>query len=151
MSESSNALLVATRQLFHDHWDSWREIVDGLETSALNWKPGDETNSIAVLVAHSCDASRFLMATAAGIELDRDREAKFETVTTGAAELSGLINATAAEIDEYIDQIDNSSLIAEHARPGRTHTGAWWLLHAIDHNREHIGQAYLTRQLYEQR
>ena len=63
------------KQLLHEQHNEWRKIVSGLNAEALNWKPGDDTNSLAALVAHTCDAERFLMAIAVGIKLDRDREA----------------------------------------------------------------------------
>ena len=139
------------RQIFHDQHKRWREVVTGLDAEAMNWKPGEETNSIAVLVAHTCDAERFLMATALGITVDRDREAKFRTVVTGADELLKIIDKTEAEIDDYIDRLNGDLLAAEHSLPRRTHTGAWWAFHALEHSTEHIGQALLTRQMYEQR
>ncbi len=70
----------AMRSIFYDQHKRWREVVTGLDAEALNWKPGEDTNSLAALVAHTCDAERFLMATALGITIDRDREAKFRTV-----------------------------------------------------------------------
>ena len=139
------------RRIFHDQHKRWREVVTGLDAAALNWKPGEDTNSLAALVAHTCDAERFLMAIALGIKLDRDREAKFRTVVTGADELLKLIDETEAETDDYIDRLNNDLLVAEHSHPGRTHTGIWWALHGIEHSTEHIGQALLTRQMYEQR
>lgn len=139
------------KQLFQEQHDEWRRIVTGLDAEALNWRPGDETNSLAALVAHTCDAERFLMAIALGIKLDRDREAKFRIVVSGADELMRLIDETEAEVDGYIDRFTDDSLITEHSLPGRTHPGAWWSLRALEHSREHLGQALLTRQIYELR
>ena len=139
------------RRIFKDQHNRWREIVTGLDEAALNWKPGEDTNSLTALVAHTCDAERFLMATALGITIDRDREAKFRTVVTGTDELLKLIDETEAETDSYIDRLNNDLLVAEHSLPGRAHTGIWWALHGIEHSTEHIGQALLTRQMYEQR
>ncbi|MBC8247841.1 MAG: DinB family protein [Deltaproteobacteria bacterium] len=139
------------RRIFQDQHNRWREVVTGLDAAALNWKPGEDTNSLAALVAHTCDAERFLMATALGITIDREREAKFRTVVTGTDELLKLIDETEAETDGYIDRLNNDMLVAEHSLPGRTQTGIWWALHGIEHSTEHIGQALLTRQMYDQR
>ncbi len=139
------------RRIFHDQHNRWREVVTGLDAEALNWKPGEDTNSLAALVAHTCDAERFLMATALGNTVDRDREAKFQTVVSEADELLKLIDETEAETADYIDRLNNDLLMAEHSLPGRAHTGIWWALHALEHSTEHIGQALLTRQMYEQR
>ncbi len=138
------------RCIFHDQHKRWREVVTGLDTEALNWKPGDDTNSLAALVAHTCDAERFLMAIALGITIDRDGEAKFHTVVNETDELLKLIDETEAVTDDSIDRFTEDLLVSEHSLPGRTHTGIWWALHAIEHSTEHIGQALLTRQMYEQ-
>lgn len=139
------------RRIFHDQHNRWREVVAGLDAAALNWKPGEDTNSLAVLVAHTCDAERFLMATALGITVDRDRESKFRIIASRADVLLKIIDETEAETDDYIDRLNDDLLVAEHSHPGRTHTGIWWALHSIEHSTEHIGQALLTRQMYEQR
>ena len=139
------------KRIFNDQHNRWREVVTGLDAEALNWKPGEDTNSLAALVAHTCDAERFLMATALGNTVDRDREAKFRTIVTGADELLKIIDETEAETDDYIGRLTGDLLAAEHSHPGRTHTGIWWALHGIEHSTEHIGQALLTRQMYEQR
>ncbi len=141
----------AMRSIFYDQHKRWREVVTGLDAEALNWKPGEDTNSLAALVAHTCDAERFLMATALGITIDRDREAKFRTVVAEADELLKLIDETEAETDDYIERLTEDLLVSEHSLPGRTHTGIWWALHGLEHSTEHIGQALLTRQMYEQR
>ena len=151
MSDAVHALKTAAHDIFHVQNEEWREIVIGLDTEALNWKPGTETNSIAVLVAHTFDATRYLTASAAGIELDRDRESKFGYSTPSSEKLIAMIDDSEREINGYINRVTTDLLIEDHARPGRTHTGAWWLLYALQHAREHIGQAHLTRQLYEQR
>lgn len=148
--EGIQAIKDATKAIFHEQHASYRSVVEGLSADALNWKPGDETNSIAVLISHAMDAELFLMASSVGIELDRDREAKFKVVASSAEEMLRVIDETERDVDGYIDAMTGELLAADHARPGRTHTGAWWFLHAVEHSREHLGQAFLTRQLYEQ-
>jgi hypothetical protein len=53
-----------------------------------------------------------------------------------------------------IDQVTAEDLDAMRTRPNdrlnREKPGIWWLLHSMRHTREHIGQMFLTRQLYEQ-
>jgi hypothetical protein len=50
--------------------------------------------------------------------------------------------------------VTETDLETDRTRPserlGRIKPGVWWLLHAVRHSREHIGQMYLTRQMYEQ-
>ena len=51
--------------------------------------------------------------------------------------------------------IDWSALVTTHARPGadvKTEVlASWALIHALEHLREHEGQMFLTRQLWDQR
>jgi hypothetical protein len=139
-----------TKEILHDQHREWRKALAGLDANVLNWKPGKETNSIAVLVAHTFDAERFLMATVLGVKFERDREAKFRTVVAAADELLKIIDETETEVDAYLDRLTVDSLLSDRVLAGGTHSGAWGPLHAIEHSREHLGQALLTRQMYEQ-
>ena len=139
------------RRILHEGHDAMRGIVADLDAEALDWRPGADTNSIAALVAHSLDAERFLVTTAAGIEIQRDRDAQFRVRAAGSDVLLALIDQLEAEVEGYLADLTADRLTMQIARPGRIHDGLWWLLHALEHSREHIGQAMLTRQLHEQR
>lgn len=140
-----------SRMVLHTQHASWKEIVTGLSSDALNWKPGAQTNSIAVLLFHALHAERSLVAAAAGTQLPRDREAEFRVTASGADALLSLIDETEKDVDGYITMLTGDHLSQEVARTTRIRTGCAWLLHALEHGREHVGQAYLTRQLWEQR
>lgn len=148
-----DALKAAAKQVLGEQKKAMRAVISGLDGTALNWKPldGQETNSIAALLAHALDAERYLIASSVDITLDRDREAQFRVEVESAADLLALIDRTEAEVNGWIDSLTAAHLATEVARPNRTHPGAWWLLHAIEHSNEHLGQAMLTRQLYEAR
>jgi uncharacterized damage-inducible protein DinB len=148
-----DALKTAAKQVLAVQKQAMRDVVSGLDAEALNWKPldGQETNSIAALFAHALDAERFLIASSVDVTLDRDREAQFRVEVASADELLALIDRTETEVNGWIDSLTEESLATEIARPNRTRTGAWWLLHAIEHSNEHVGQALLTRQLVEAR
>ena len=53
----------------HEGHAAMRAVVAGLPVPALDWKPGDETNSIAALVVHALDAERHLTAAVADLSL----------------------------------------------------------------------------------
>jgi uncharacterized damage-inducible protein DinB len=148
-----DALRAAAKQVLGTQKKAMREVVSGLPAEALNWKPlgGQDTNSIAALLSHALDAERYLIASSVDVTLDRDREAQFRVEVESAGELLALIDRVEAEVNGWIDSLTEARLAAEVARPNRTHTGAWWLLHAIEHSNEHVGQALLTRQLWEAR
>lgn len=156
MSSTIDALKLAANQVLDRQLEEWREIVAGLDAAALNWKPGNDTNSISALVAHSMDATRYHLANALGITLDRNREEKFDHEAASADDLLALIDSTETDMRDYISRLTEDVLPVEQTRPSsitgsRTHNGAYYLFHALQHNREHIGHAGLTRQLYEQR
>lgn len=151
MSDATNAVRESVRTILHDQHRRWREVISGLDAEALNWKPGDETNSITVLASHALDAERFLLASSVDATIDRDREAQFQVEAAGPDELLSMIDQFERDIDGYLDQMTDASLAAEVERPGRTRTGAWWVMHAVEHSCEHVGQAELTRQMWQQR
>ena len=121
-----------------------------LGPALLDWKPGEETNSIAALIAHTLDSERALTAIVAGVTLPRDREAAFRVSALDSKRLVAMIDATEREVDGFLAGLTGDRLDATIERPMRTASGASWLLHAAVHSREHIGQATLTRQLAEQ-
>jgi uncharacterized damage-inducible protein DinB len=156
MPETIEALQTAVNQILDGQLAEWRKIVSGLDADALNWKPGEDTNAISALVAHSMDATRYHLANTLGVTLDRNREEKFEHEAASADDLLALIDRTEADMRDSVSRLSEDGLPVEHTRPSsvtgsRTHNGAYYLIHALQHNREHIGQAGLTRQLYEQR
>jgi len=138
------------RTFLHDGHTAMRALVDGLSPAALNWKPGEETNSIAALVTHALDAERHLTAAVADLSLVRDREAAFRVQGLTRAELAAMIDATEQDVDGHLALVTHDRLAATIVRPNRTATGAGWLILVAAHSREHLGQASLTRQLAEQ-
>ncbi len=145
----------AVESTLREQHDVLRELVRGLNPAVLNWSPGPDMNSIAVLVGHLLDAERYLVAAALGEVVERDRERWFRYQAESDAALLELIDRTEAETRERLSRVTAESLVTEFSPPndrlGRRYTGVRWLLHAVQHNREHIGQALLTRQLAEQR
>ena len=151
MNAAVDAIREGARMILHDQNRRWRDVVTGLDSEGLNWKPGADTNSIAVLVYHAFDSQRYHLANSLDIELERDRDLKFLTKAAGADELLSLIDEVEREANLYLDGMTIDTLSAVVDRPGRVRTGAWRALHALQHNGEHVGQAELTRQLWEQR
>jgi DinB superfamily len=147
----SDPIPTADIQAFlHEGHDAMRTLVAGLPASALDWKPGEETNSIAALVAHALDAERHLTAAVADLTLPRDREAAFRVVGLTGVDLMALIDAAERDVDRQLGLVIPDRLETTIVRPNRIETGARWLIRVAAHSREHIGQASLTRQLAEQ-
>jgi uncharacterized damage-inducible protein DinB len=150
VSTAAEATAALYAGYFHEAHAAMRTVVSGLSPELLDWKPGEETNSIAALIAHTLDAERALTAIVAGVTLPRDREAAFRVGGLGAGRLLAMIDVADREVDGFLGGLTQDRLDAPIERPARTASGAFWLLHAAVHSREHIGQATLTRQLAEQ-
>lgn len=128
-----------------------RRIVAGLPAKALNWAPGPDTNSIAVLVTHLLGAEHYWLAAAAGRPIARERDAEFQAHADAATVLLAQIEAADRRNPDLIRAITAETLastVTDHH--GRQSNGAWCLLHALEHAGQHRGQSALTRQLWEQ-
>jgi uncharacterized damage-inducible protein DinB len=155
MSDPVQTLRDGLRRQFRDQHAMMRQVVQGLDLDALNWLPGADTNSIAQLLGHALESERFLTATAMNVAMTREREAPFHIIVPSVEDVLALIEQTASELDSVLNHLSAEQLAREVTRTistgETTRTGAQWLLLAVAHAREHIGQALLTRQLYEQR
>lgn len=154
MADALESVRSGMKQVLAEQHQSWHEVLDGLSPEALNWTPGPETNSITVLVTHSLGAEESLLSTVVGRAVSRDRDAEFRVQGADAAALARRVDEVGARTAALLDAVTAADL-AETRQPAndrlnRRFPGIWWLLHAVEHNREHIGQAMLTRQLYEQ-
>jgi hypothetical protein len=146
-----DSVCTAAWETFREQAEGYRAVVDGLPDDALNWRPGPETNSIAVLVAHAWGAAQAWTARAGGIEIDRDRAAEFRVVMNGA-ELTALIRHATERVRASLEMIDPATYGDDRVDPnGERFTVARCLIHAVEHNQEHLGHANLTRQFWEQK
>ena len=125
-----------------------REQVEGLDREALNWKPHPEANSIAVLVFHALGSEREMINAVRGIKTERDRPAEFE-VEADAADLIALLEIADADMDHHIAALTAHDLSAQRPRGDRpARPGLEWLVRNYGHEREHLAQIELTKQLY---
>lgn len=128
-----------------------RDEVQDLDTAALNWAPGPDTNSLAVLVTHMLGSEAEALKRVRGLPSDRVRAAEFVPREQSAADLLARIDAAEAELEQHAAAITEADLAAlrTHATRG-TRTGLYWLVDIFGHLREHLGHLQLTRQLYSQ-
>lgn len=130
------------------------EVLDGLSDTAVNWHPGDDMNSIAVLVAHSMGAERFWIGDVGLGELsDRVRSAEFEVSGTTCAELKNLLEQTYQYIETALPKISVSDLATTKTSPNhaREFTVGWSLLHALEHTAVHVGHMQIVKQMWQMR
>ena len=158
LARMSEPTIDAARETFERSVADLRETVTGLSAEALNWRPaGDDTNAIAVLVTHALASANAWLSVATGApHPDRDRDAEFRSVSASDAGLLAFVEDQAARCLAVLDGAGPFEPGAARTTSRRT-TGdepetvsaAWALLHALEHLREHVGQASLTRQLWE--
>jgi hypothetical protein len=144
----------AARELIDEAFGGMREAIDGLPVDALAWRPpAEDTNPITVLAVHSMHSTRWWLTIARGLPLpDRDRPSEFVAETGGDAELLEFFDRMASECRERLDPAEPFDAGAERSVPDdEPVTAGWALLHALEHLREHVAQAQLTRQLWDRR
>jgi len=156
----SDPVVVAAQEIFEDSIEDLHDSVSGLPADALNWRPaGDETNPIAVLAVHAMGATHSWLAVAFGAPLpERDRDAEFLTVAEDAPTLVTQVDVQAEACRTLFanaDPFEPATMRTSHSRMRSGEfevvSGAWALLHAVEHLREHVAHALLTRQLWERR
>ena len=146
--------LAAARTTLRQQQRAFETVIAGLSVEALDWQPAAGANSLAVLVTHAWGAAQAWTLRAAGQEMARDRAAEFRVGADPTA-LLALLTAGGARIEAALLAIDPATLggvrIRPSARPAsdEEYTAAQCVLHAVEHAQEHLGQAYLTRQLWE--
>jgi hypothetical protein len=134
-----------------------RRVIEGLPPDVLGWRPaGDDTNPLAVLTVHAMHSTRWWLSVALGAPPpERDRPSEFRASATDAAELLSFFDRMAADCRALV-ATEKTFEAAGTFRPEPSTgddpgTAAWALLHAVEHLREHVAHASLTRQLWEAR
>jgi uncharacterized damage-inducible protein DinB len=142
--------------IFDDLFDRFYELhteiqkaVDGLPGEALDWVPGPEMNSMAVLVTHLTGAEHYWMAL--NDPPERDRDAEFRTQGLSAEELK----ASLVSADNFARQalarfsLPDLVTLSQSPRNSKMFTVGWCLAHALEHTALHAGHIQLTRQLWD--
>jgi hypothetical protein len=146
----------AARELLADSLVEMRKAVDGCTADQLNARPGgDDTNALAVLVTHAMHSTRSWLSLATGAPApERDRPSEFRVVVDDPDAFLAWFDGIGEECRSFLDR-DVSFDPGAVGRPTWRSddgeeppvTAAWALLHALEHLREHVGHAQLTRQL----
>lgn len=146
----------AAREILDQSCEDLRITLNGLDPETLAREPAPETSSLATLVRHATSATGFLLGCAATGHGDRqqyrqrERAAAFTGAPATAGELIGLVDRLAEEGRRLIAQTPVEALGETVVMAGESDdlpTRAYALLHALEHLREHVGHAQLTRQV----
>jgi hypothetical protein len=127
--------------------------LDGLPSAALDWAPGPEMNSLAVLVTHLAGAERYWIGDVAGqAPSGRDRASEFLVHGLDRAHLLAQMASTLEHSRGVLEQLSIQDLEAERlsARDGEVHRVAWALAHALEHTALHTGHIQIGRQLLDE-
>jgi uncharacterized damage-inducible protein DinB len=147
-------LFIDMQERFETLYKAIETAVQGLPAEALDWKPGPEMNSIAVILAHTAGAWRYWAGDVAGdLPSGRVRSEEFETFNVDAAEMLGRLNAALETTRQVLAQLDASRLdeVRTAGMFDEQRTVGWALLHALEHTALHAGHVQMTRQLWDQR
>lgn len=164
-------ILAAAREILALALKEMRGCIEGASPEALNWRPGgDDTNSLAGLAVHSLASTRGWLARATGAPRPaRDRDAEFVVHAADAASLLATFDEIGGDCTALLDRpasVDWNAILPDVERipdglqlrtaPTPPERGSfeavlagWALIHALEHLREHEGQMFLTRQLWE--
>jgi uncharacterized damage-inducible protein DinB len=136
---------------FHELHTDLVQTIEGLPPEALDWVPGDEMNSINILIVHLTGAERYWIGVVLDKPPERDREQEFKVHGLSLEEVKERLSGA----DEYIHQglmrLSTKDLMNVHLSPRnqKTVTAGWAVLHALEHTAIHAGHVQLTRQLWE--
>jgi hypothetical protein len=127
-----------------------REEIAGLDSPALNWRPGPETSSIGVIITHALGAEAEMLRNLLQIPTQRNRGDEFVSQVHERQALEQKIASAEKEWEELAPRLGEKELQALVPRPNKPvpQSGLFWLLRNYGHLREHIAQIQLTRQLY---
>jgi hypothetical protein len=152
---ATDPTIEAARGVVDTSLDSMRAAIAGASADALNRRPaGDDTNAVAVLVVHAVSSTRWWLSMALGQPLpERDRASEFLTTVSSADELLEVFDPIAADCRALLDTdaAFDAGAIREDPRDDEQVTAAYALIHAVEHLREHVAHAELTRQLFDHR
>lgn len=130
----------------------------GLNADALNWSPTREnTNSLYVLATHCIGSEHGWIYEILGRGAQtRNRPAEFGAMADLAAQGNEL-TALRAQYEKVAQETETllatrtaqDLLTTRYRTPYGDVSERWIILHVIEHYSEHLGQMYLTRQLWE--
>jgi uncharacterized damage-inducible protein DinB len=151
-------VLESARELVGDSLEELNASIEGLPIEALNWRPTDDANSVAVIATHALGASRVWLRMAMGLPLpERDLDAEFRASAPDADEFGRFVQRMSDDCIEALqsaDEVDWASMRQTQDRGGDAPpevAAAYALIHATEHLRGHVDQVALMRQLWDAR
>ena len=145
-------------QLFGDYLQRLEDLqhrlhkeVQDLPAEAMDWAPGPEMNSVAVLLAHITGLLREGIDLALGDPPSRVRAQEFQTRGVPSTEMLRRFDAVIEYARGALPRLGLEDLDKEREDEDGTITCGWALLHALEHAYLHLGHLQLTCQIWRQR
>src|SRR5215217_7867882 len=127
-----------------------KEVRD-MPAEAMDWSPGPEMNSVAVLLAHSAGLLHEGIDIALGDPPGRVREQEFQTRGVLSAEMLRRLDTVIDYARGALPRLGLEDLDQARKDEDGTVTCGWALLHALEHAYLHLGHVQLTCQMWKQR
>jgi hypothetical protein len=131
------------------HW--LNKDVPNLPAEAMDWSPGPQMNSVAVLLAHI----EGVLQEGIDIALDepprRVRAQEFQTSGVVSAEMLRRLDAVIDYARSALPRLSLADLAQTRKDEDGTITCGWALLHALEHAYMHLGHVQVTCQMWRQR
>jgi hypothetical protein len=150
--------LAAAGTILDDTFANMLETVEGLTTAQLNARLDLEgANSLAVVAVHASHSARSWVAVAVAMDPlpPRDRPAEFRTVAGDPEEFRSELRSLHDDTRTLLEHDPGLPWDAVRRSHPPSHpsteevSGAWALVHAVEHAREHLAQMWLVRQAVE--
>jgi len=145
-------------QFFVDHLQRLEDLqhrlhkeAQDLPAEAMDWSPGPEMNSVAVLLAHIAGLLHEGIDIALGDPPGRVREQEFQTRGVLSAEMLRRLDAVIGYARGALPRLGLEDLDKERKDEDGTVTCGWALLHALEHSYLHLGHVQLTCQMWRQK
>lgn len=134
------------------HQEAEQALAD-LPAAALDWTPGPEMSSLAVLVTHFTGSEQFRIGDLIGRgATERDRAAEFRVQGLEIATLQQRLATILADSRATLESLTIEDLTSTRFDPsnGQTYNVAWLLAQTLAHTGLHVGHMQMMRQLWEQ-
>jgi len=145
-------------QLFADYQERLEDLqhrlhreVQDLSSEAMDWSPGPQMNSVAVLLAHITGLLQEGIDIALNTPPSRVREQEFQTRGVLGTEMLRRLDAVIDYARDAMPRLGLEDLDKERKDEDGTVTCGWAMLHALEHAYLHLGHVQLTCQMWRQR
>jgi len=122
-----------------------------LPADAMDWSPGPQMNSVAVLLAHITGVLQEGVDIALDNPASRVRAQEFQTRGVLSAEMLRRLDAVIDDARGALPRLGLADLEQVRQDEDGTITCGWALLHAMEHAYLHLGHIQLTCQIWRQR